>query len=127
MAMDIITTAAELHARLAKAGTVAFVPTMGNLHNGHLQLMRIAREHGDVVVASIFVNRLQFGPDEDFDRYPRTFEADREALKALGVDVLFAPQEQEMYPTPQVYRVIPPPLAEELVGSQGKSRVCPNR
>jgi pantoate--beta-alanine ligase len=63
------------------------------------------------------VNRLQFGPDEDFDRYPRTFEADREALKALGVDVLFAPQEQEMYPTPQVYRVQPPPLADELEGA----------
>jgi pantoate--beta-alanine ligase len=115
--MDIITTAAELHARLAGAGKVAFVPTMGNLHNGHLQLMRIAREHGDAVVASIFVNRLQFGPNEDFDRYPRTFEADREALKSLSVDVLFAPQEQEMYPTPQVYRVIPPPLADELEGA----------
>ena len=85
--MDIISTAAELHARLADGGKVAFVPTMGNLHNGHLQLMRIAREHGDTVVASIFVNRLQFGPNEDFDRYPRTFEADLEALKRLGVDV----------------------------------------
>src|ERR1700688_4580367 len=106
--MDIITTAAELHARLAKAGTVAFVPTMGNLHNGHLQLMRIAREHGDVVVASIFVNRLQFGPDEDFDRYPRTIEADKAGLERIGVDVLFAPLEQEMYPVPQVYRVHPP-------------------
>jgi pantoate--beta-alanine ligase len=115
--MEIVTTAAELHARLGKAGTVAFVPTMGNLHNGHLQLMRIAREHGDAVVASIFVNRLQFGPDEDFDRYPRTFEADGEALQRLGVDILFAPQEQEMYPTPQVYRVQPPPLADELEGA----------
>jgi len=115
--MDIVTTAAELHARLADAGKVAFVPTMGNLHNGHLQLMRIAREHGDAVVASIFVNRLQFGPNEDFDRYPRTFEADSEGLQRLGVDVLFAPQDQEMYPTPQVYRVTPPPLAEELEGA----------
>jgi pantoate--beta-alanine ligase len=115
--MEIVTTSAELHARLANAGTIAFVPTMGNLHNGHLQLMRIAREHGDTVVASIFVNRLQFGPDEDFDRYPRTFEADCAALERIGVDVLFAPQEQEMYPTPQVYRVNPPPLAEELEGA----------
>ncbi|HET9764428.1 MAG TPA: pantoate--beta-alanine ligase, partial [Casimicrobiaceae bacterium] len=115
--MEIVTTAAELHARLGNAGTVAFVPTMGNLHNGHLQLMRIAREHGDAVVASIFVNRLQFGPNEDFDRYPRTFEADGDALQRLGVDILFAPQEQEMYPTPQVYRVVPPPLAEELEGA----------
>jgi pantoate--beta-alanine ligase len=79
--------------------------------------MRIAREHGDAVVASIFVNRLQFGPDEDFDRYPRTFEDDCDALRREGVDVLFAPQDQEMYPTPQVYRVIPPPLAEELEGA----------
>ena len=115
--MEIATTAAELHKSLADAGTVAFVPTMGNLHQGHLQLMRIAREHGDTVVASVFVNRLQFGPNEDFDRYPRTFEADGEALKRLGVDILFAPQEQEMYPTPQVYRVVPPPLAEELEGA----------
>jgi pantoate--beta-alanine ligase len=115
--MEILTTASELHARLANGGEIAFVPTMGNLHNGHLQLMRIAREHGDTVVASIFVNRLQFGPNEDFDRYPRTFEADGEALQRLGVDILFAPQEQEMYPTPQVYRVVPPPLAEELEGA----------
>ena len=113
--MEILTTASELHERLAHGGRIAFVPTMGNLHNGHLQLMRIAREHGDTVVASIFVNRLQFGPNEDFDRYPRTF--DREALQRLGVDVLFAPTEQEMYPTPQVYRVVPPPLAEELEGA----------
>src|SRR5215469_3412625 len=107
--MQIVTTAQELHLRLAGAGSVAFVPTMGNLHQGHLRLMRIAREHGDAVVASIFVNRLQFGPNEDFDRYPRTFEADCEGLKREGVDVLFAPQEQEMYPTPQVYTVVPPP------------------
>src|SRR5258708_26527296 len=115
--MEILTTASELHERLANGGEIAFVPTMGNLHNGHLQLMRIAREHGDTVVASIFVNRLQFGPNEDFDRYPRTFEADGEALQRLGVDILFAPQEQEMYPTPQGYRVVPPPLAEELEGA----------
>ena len=114
--MDIVTTAAELQARFAGAGKIAFVPTMGNLHQGHLQLMRIARQHGDTVCASIFVNRLQFGPNEDFDRYPRTFEADCLGLEREGVDVLFAPQEQEMYPTPQVYRVMPPPLAEDLEG-----------
>ena len=90
---------------------------MGNLHEGHLKLARIAREHGDTVVASIFVNRLQFAPNEDFDRYPRTFEADRAALEREGVDVLFAPLEQEMYPTPQVYRVQPPPLGDELEGA----------
>jgi pantoate--beta-alanine ligase len=115
--MQIATTTAELHRLLAKRGTVAFVPTMGNLHEGHLKLMRIAREHGDTVVASIFVNRLQFGPNEDFDRYPRTFEADCANLEREEVDVLFAPQEQEMYPTPQVYRVMPPPLGDELEGA----------
>jgi pantoate--beta-alanine ligase len=90
---------------------------MGNLHAGHLSLCQIARQHGDAVVTSIFVNRLQFGPNEDFDRYPRTIEADRAGLEREGVDVLFAPREQEMYPTPQVYRVQPPPLADELEGA----------
>jgi len=115
--MHIVSTGAELHRRLASAKRVAFVATMGNLHQGHLTLMEIARREGDVVVASIFVNRLQFGPNEDFDRYPRTIEADREGLERVGVDVLFAPLEQEMYPTPQVYRVQPPPLADELEGA----------
>ncbi|MEO8755530.1 MAG: pantoate--beta-alanine ligase [Casimicrobiaceae bacterium] len=115
--MDLIRTQAELAHRLEGAGRVAFVPTMGNLHEGHLTLCRIARAHGDAVVASIFVNRLQFGPNEDFDRYPRTFDADRASLQREGVDVLFAPLEQEMYPTPQVYRVQPPPLADELEGA----------
>ena len=115
--MQIVRTAAELSQHLAGAKRVAFVPTMGNLHQGHLSLMDIARAHGDAVVASIFVNRLQFGPNEDFDRYPRTIDADRAGLERIGVDVLFAPLEQEMYPTPQVYRVQPPPLAEELEGA----------
>src|SRR5512140_2122045 len=115
--MKIAQTAAELSQTLAGAKRVAFVPTMGNLHLGHLSLMEIARRNGDAVVASIFVNRLQFGPNEDFDRYPRTIDADRAGLEEVGVDVLFAPLEQEMYPTPQVYRVLPPPLAEELEGA----------
>jgi pantoate--beta-alanine ligase len=115
--MELIRTAAELGARLDGAGHVAFVPTMGNLHAGHLELCRIARRHGDVVVTSIFVNRLQFGPNEDFDRYPRTFEADMAGLEREGVDVLFAPLEQEMYPTPQQYRVVPPAIADELEGA----------
>jgi len=115
--MKILHTAAELSDHLAGAERVAFVPTMGNLHDGHLSLCRIARQHGDAVVTSIFVNRLQFGPNEDFDRYPRTMEADRTGLEREGVDVLFAPMEQEMYPTPQVYRVQPPPLASELEGA----------
>jgi pantoate--beta-alanine ligase len=115
--MRILHTAAQLSDHLSAAKRIAFVPTMGNLHDGHLSLCRIARQHGDAVVTSIFVNRLQFGPNEDFDRYPRTMEADRAGLEREGVDVLFAPTEQEMYPTPQVYRVHPPPLANELEGA----------
>jgi pantoate--beta-alanine ligase len=90
---------------------------MGNLHEGHLSLMRIGRRHADCVVASIFVNRLQFGPNEDFDRYPRTFESDCVKLERERVDVLFAPHEHDMYPTPQVYRVQPPPVGDELDGA----------
>jgi len=115
--MHIVRTAAELSQHLQGANRVAFVPTMGNLHAGHLSLLEIARRHGDAVVASIFVNRLQFGPNEDFDRYPRTIDADKAGLESIGVDVLFAPLEQEMYPTPQVYRVQPPQLADELEGA----------
>ena len=115
--MDIVHNAAELSQRLASVKRTAFVPTMGNLHAGHLSLCRIARQHGDAVVASIFVNRLQFQPNEDFDRYPRTPQSDQVGLAREGVDVLFIPQEQEMYPTPQVYRVQPPPLADELEGA----------
>jgi len=115
--MLICHNAEELARQTRSFSQVAFVPTMGNLHEGHLSLMRIAREHGDGVVASIFVNRLQFGPNEDFDRYPRTFEDDRRKLESVGVDLLFAPDEQEMYPTPQVYRVQPAPLATELEGA----------
>jgi len=88
---------------------VAFVPTMGNLHEGHLSLMRTARQHGDPVVASIFVNRLQFGPNEDFDKYPRTLENDIAKLEAArDVYVLFAPDETVLYPEPQTFRVQPP-------------------
>jgi pantoate--beta-alanine ligase len=115
--MRVIHTLAELRQVLHGSLTTAFVPTMGNLHEGHLALVREARRHGRPVVASIFVNRLQFLPHEDFDRYPRTLGADREGLEREGVDVLFTPNEYEMYPTPQVYRVQPPPLAEELEGA----------
>ncbi|MFO1282080.1 MAG: pantoate--beta-alanine ligase [Burkholderiales bacterium] len=115
--MKICHTAVDLARELAGARRVAFVPTMGNLHEGHLALTRLARRHGDAVVASIFVNRLQFGPNEDFDRYPRTFDSDRAGLEREGVDVLFAPTEHEMYPVPQLYRVQPPPLGGELEGA----------
>jgi len=114
--VDIIPRITDLRARLAREASVAFVPTMGNLHEGHLALMRQAREHGSCVVASIFVNRLQFAPHEDFDRYPRTFEADCDKLRSAGVDVLFAPDEKELYPQPQAFLVEPPAFANQLEG-----------
>ena len=106
--MKIVHSIQELRAQLRGQLRTAFVPTMGNLHEGHLSLMRIAAQHGDPVVASIFVNRLQFGPNEDFDKYPRTLEDDIAKLEREGVYVLFAPDEREMYPVPQEYRVSPP-------------------
>jgi len=106
--MKIISSIDELRDQLSGQLRTAFVPTMGNLHEGHLSLMRLARKHGDPVVASIFVNRLQFGPNEDFDKYPRTFQADVEKLEKEGVYVLFAPTEKDMYPEPQEYRLTPP-------------------
>ncbi|MFD2368305.1 pantoate--beta-alanine ligase [Pseudoduganella sp. GCM10020061] len=106
--MKIVTTIEELRDQLSGQLRTAFVPTMGNLHEGHLSLMRLARKHGDPVVASIFVNRLQFGPNEDFEKYPRTFHADVEKLEKEGVYVLFAPTEKDLYPEPQEYRVQPP-------------------
>lgn len=107
--MQIHHTIASVRAALKGAGRIVFVPTMGNLHEGHITLMRKAHAHGDCVVASIFVNRLQFRPGEDFDKYPRTLAADCEKLIAAGVDHLFAPAEEELYPTPQRYLVEPPP------------------
>jgi pantoate--beta-alanine ligase len=106
--MKIISSIEELRDQLRGQLRTAFVPTMGNLHEGHLSLMRLARRHGDPVVASIFVNRLQFGPNEDFEKYPRTFQADVEKLEKEGVYVLFAPTEKDLYPEPQEYRVQPP-------------------
>lgn len=106
--MKIISSIDELRDQLRGQLRTAFVPTMGNLHEGHLSLMRLARKHGDPIVASIFVNRLQFGPHEDFDKYPRTFQADVEKLEKEGVYVLFAPTEKDLYPEPQEFRVRPP-------------------
>ena len=106
--MKIVTDIQQLREQLRGQNRASFVPTMGNLHEGHLSLMRIARQHGDPVIASIFVNRLQFGPHEDFDQYPRTLEADAEKLEKEGVYVLFAPSEKVLYPEPQEYRVDPP-------------------
>jgi pantoate--beta-alanine ligase len=106
--MKVISSIQELRDQLRGQNRVAFVPTMGNLHEGHLSLMRLARQHGDPVVTSVFVNRLQFGPNEDFDKYPRTLQDDIEKLQKENVYVLFAPTERDMYPEPQEYRVQPP-------------------
>jgi len=114
--MQIHSAIADLRAALKGRGHVVFVPTMGNLHAGHISLMEQARAHGDTVVASIFVNRLQFGPNEDFDKYPRTFDDDCAKLAAAGVDVLFAPTEADLYPEPQEYTVEPPAIQNILDG-----------
>jgi len=114
--MQIHSAIPDLRAALQQRGRVVFVPTMGNLHAGHISLMEQARERGDTVVASIFVNRLQFGPNEDFDKYPRTFEADCAKLAAAGVDVLFAPTENDLYPEAQEYVVEPPAIQNILDG-----------
>ena len=115
--MFIARTVAELRQHLAPFSKPAFVPTMGNLHEGHLSLLRHAKPMGDVLVSSIFVNRLQFLPHEDFDSYPRTFEDDCARLQAVGCDVLFAPTEAELYPQPQTFKVLPDPaLANILEG-----------
>ena len=114
--MIIHSSIPELRAALHNRGRIVFVPTMGNLHAGHIALMTQARAHGQTVVASIFVNRLQFGPHEDFDKYPRTFQADCEQLRAAGVDVLFAPGENDLYPEPQSYQVDPPDIQNQLEG-----------
>lgn len=115
--MKIVNTPADLRTALAPFQRPAFVATMGNLHDGHIALVNQARPLGDVTVASIFVNRLQFAPHEDFDTYPRTWEADCDKLRAAGCDVLFAPRETDLYPEPQTYKVHPPAeLADILEG-----------
>jgi pantoate--beta-alanine ligase len=115
--MRVIHTVAELRQALSGERRTAFVPTMGNLHEGHLALVRRARELGGPVVASIFVNRLQFAPHEDFDTYPRTLERDCGLLEREGCDIVFAPGEKELYPEPQGYKVAPPAeLADVLEG-----------
>lgn len=115
--MQIIHTVQELRAWRKNAGTVAFVPTMGNLHEGHLALVREAKKRADNVVVSIFINRLQFGQGEDFDKYPRTLQQDADKLAAEGIAVVFAPDEKKLYPNvEQRYNVEPPHLQNELCG-----------
>jgi pantoate--beta-alanine ligase len=115
--MKIVHSIAELRQTLSNSNQTALVPTMGNLHAGHLALIDTAKQHGACVVASIFVNRLQFAPHEDFNTYPRTLARDCELLRAQGCDVVFAPNEAEMYPQPQSYKIQPAPqLADVLEG-----------
>lgn len=115
--MQIVNTVEALRARLQAETSIAFVPTMGNLHAGHLQLVELAKTRGQCVVVSIFVNPLQFGANEDLANYPRTLEADCEKLQAAGVHILFAPTEQEIYPTPQTVTIQLPAIANDLCGA----------
>ncbi len=115
--METVETICALRERLRGEKAISFVPTMGNLHEGHLELTRLARRHAGCVVASLFVNRLQFGIGEDFDRYPRTFGEDCEKLERESVDILFAPNESELYPVPQEVTVSLPKIAEALCGA----------
>ncbi|OGU21601.1 MAG: pantoate--beta-alanine ligase [Hydrogenophilales bacterium RIFOXYD1_FULL_62_11] len=105
--MQVLHTVAELRTSLAGKTGTAFVPTMGNLHAGHVSLVELAKQHGQPVVASIFVNPLQFGAGEDFERYPRTLDADCNKLAAAGCDIVFAPAVSELYPVPQSFTVQP--------------------
>ncbi len=115
--MEVISSIAALRQRLSNEASVALVPTMGNLHEGHLDLVRIAHQHAQCVVVSIFVNPLQFGANEDFGKYPRSLQADCDKLKACGVAVVFAPSEADLYPRPQLVSVEPPAIAQELCGA----------
>jgi pantoate--beta-alanine ligase len=115
--MDVIHSVAALRERLQREPNNVFVPTMGNLHAGHIQLIGLAKPRAACTVVSIFVNRLQFGPKEDFDRYPRTFDSDCSKLEGAGVDVVFAPDENEIYPEPQTYLIEPSDLQHILDGA----------
>jgi pantoate--beta-alanine ligase len=116
--MDVITSVKDLRERLQREPDNVFVPTMGNLHAGHIQLMRLAKQRGAAcTVVSIFVNRIQFGPKEDYDRYPRTLESDSKMMREVGVDVVFAPTEREIYPEAQTFLVEPSDLQHILEGA----------
>ena len=116
--MLIARTVAELRQHLSAYKKPAFVPTMGNLHEGHLSLMRMAKAQGDISVASIFVNRLQFLPGEDFASYPRTFDSDCDKLRSVGCDLLFAPDEAELYPQMQSFKLLPDPALADILEGQ---------
>lgn len=115
--MDVIHSVADLRERLRREPNNVFVPTMGNLHAGHIELITLAKPRAACTVVSVFVNRLQFGPQEDFDRYPRTLESDFAQCRAAGVDVVFVPEEREIYPEPQTFVVEPSDLQHILEGA----------
>ncbi len=115
--MDVIHSVADLRERLEREPNNVFVPTMGNLHAGHIQLISIAKPRASCTVVSVFVNRLQFGPQEDFERYPRTLQSDFAQCRAAGVDVVFVPDEREIYPEPQTFVVEPSDLQHILEGA----------
>lgn len=114
--MKLITTVAELREELEGRKSIGFVPTLGNLHEGHIKIVDIAKQHAKFSVVSVFVNRLQFEPGGDFDRYPRTLMEDCAKLDVAGVDIVFAPDEKELYPARQVVFVEPSPMAVMLEG-----------
>lgn len=114
--MEVIRSVEKLRQRLKQEARVACVPTMGNIHDGHLRLVRLAHQHAPCVVTTVFVNRLQFGQSDDFEKYPRTFEEDCEKLAGDGVQVVFHPDESQMYPEPQVFLIDPPAVANKLEG-----------
>jgi pantoate--beta-alanine ligase len=113
--MQLLLTLNALRSALPQPAACVFVPTMGNLHEGHLALVRHAQQHGLPVVVSVFVNRLQFAPHEDFDQYPRTLERDLDLLRSVGADILFAPTEAELYPQPQAFTISPDPLLADIL------------
>lgn len=115
--MEIITEIAPLRARLQGESSIALVPTMGNLHAGHLSLVQIAQQHAGCTVVSIFINRLQFAPHEDFDRYPRTQVKDCQLLEDIGADIVFLPDESTLYPVPQEFQLLLPSMADTLEGA----------
>ena len=119
--MQILSTASDMQrtalALRSQGRRIGFVPTMGNLHDGHLSLVRIARRRADATVVSVFVNPAQFGPAEDFAAYPRTFEADRARCEAEGVDILFHPSVPEMYPDGASVRLVETALSRTLCGA----------
>lgn len=115
--MELISDISALRTRLKSEQSIGFVPTMGNLHEGHLSLVNLAQQHTQCTVVSLFVNRLQFAPHEDFDRYPRTQQNDCSLLAKAGVDIVFIPDEKTLYPSPQTFQLLLPPVADTLEGA----------